>query len=443
MKMHDYSLPEIKISTRRVHLTLLLALYAAILCWSYCAYLVPTWGYFGLELVTPSWSLLSFIIASVSVSAWWAPLSWQRPAVSIYWLILVFAYAPMQIGVGLDVKFDAMLRVQFMLWLAASMLLAGGAFYLRPLRLRALKFSETQALVLAAVVALGITAYIYLVFRGVLQFVGLHSAELYELRFENREVETANPLAGYFILWAGCALWPILISCGLMTRRPWWLLCGIAGQVFLYMTLANRMFLFSIILTGYVYWLTGKSGAESRRLIISLSAGVVVITAAFLLFDGNSGGIIHAIASIFIFRAMLVSSLMGVYYYDFFQSNPVTYFSHVTGVNRLMAYPYNDTLGVVVGTNYLPVDRYNANANFFLTDGIAAMGVHGLIVAGALFGGLLYLCDCAAARSNPRLASLLFVNVAINLMNVSIFTSIVSGGLFLVLLWLQFRKEYI
>ncbi|HRJ45854.1 MAG TPA: hypothetical protein PKY38_00700 [Opitutaceae bacterium] len=349
----------------------------------------------------------------------------------------------MQIGVGLDVKFDTMLRVKFILWLAASMFLAGGAFYLRPIRLKAFKLSETQALVLAAVVALGVTAYIYLIFRGALQLVGLHSAELYELRFANREVETANPLAGYFILWAGCALWPILISCGLMTRRPWWLLCGIAGQVFLYMTLANRMFLFSIILIGYVYWLTGKSGAESRRLIISLSAGVVVITAAFLLFDRNSGGIIHAIASIFIFRAMLVSSLMGVYYYDFFQSNPVTYFSHVTGVNRLMAYPYNDTLGVVVGTNYLPVDRYNANANFFLTDGIAAMGVYGLIVAGALFGGLLYLCDCAAARSNPRLASLLFVNVAINLMNVSIFTSIVSGGLFLVLLWLQFRKEYI
>jgi len=82
----------------------------------------------------------------------------------------------------------------------------------------------------------------------------------------------------------------------------------------------------------------------------------------------------------------------------------------------------------------------NLNANLFITDGIAAMGALGLIISGILFGILLVFIDLLTNKHDFKLMLITFSSVAITLCNISLFTTLLSGGLISLLLFLFIIK---
>jgi hypothetical protein len=113
-------------------------------------------------------------------------------------------------------------------------------------------------------------------------------------------------------------------------------------------------------------------------------------------------------------------------YINFFSSHPFTYYSHINIVSWLVHYPYQLSLGEVIGFD-LVGDDLDANANFYATDGVAAMGAIGVVVAGAAFGLVLCVAD-ALTRNRLRLACTAMIAFVMNLSNSSLFTSLITGG---------------
>jgi len=123
-----------------------------------------------------------------------------------------------------------------------------------------------------------------------------------------------------------------------------------------------------------------------------------------------------------------------MWYHDFFSTNPYTYYSHINFINAVTgAYPYDVQLGQVVGGEYW--GDMNANANFWATDGIAAMGFWGVATITFLLFFTLVFFNSITKKINPLFVLLLTIPFIYSLLNVSLFSTLLTGGGFLVLLF--------
>jgi len=152
---------------------------------------------------------------------------------------------------------------------------------------------------------------------------------------------------------------------------------------------------------------------------------------------GYSPGPIHMFALFLILmRTLSTGGLVTAQYYNFFQHNPLTHLSHVKGVNWFIAYPYRYPIGQEIGVAYAGTTGLDATAHFWAFDGIAGFGLPGVILISLLAALVFWMLDSAAQRQNPRLAAVLICYAAFNLANISIFTSLLSGGLALLILFI-------
>jgi hypothetical protein len=128
-------------------------------------------------------------------------------------------------------------------------------------------------------------------------------------------------------------------------------------------------------------------------------------------------------------------------YYDFFTFHAQTDYSHVNGIKLLThPYPYGDlALGQVVGQFYWS-PLANANANFWATDGIAAMGLVGVFFASVGSALLFVMMNSFTRLYDTRFVALCFLPFVITLLNQSMFSSFWSGGGFFLLLYFIFNK---
>jgi ABC-type uncharacterized transport system permease subunit len=73
-------------------------------------------------------------------------------------------------------------------------------------------------------------------------------------------------------------------------------------------------------------------------------------------------------------------------------------------------------------------------AHFWAIDGIGALGLPGVLLISAFCGLVFWALDSAAQKHDPRLAALVTCYAAYNIANISIFTSLYSGGLAILVL---------
>jgi len=147
--------------------------------------------------------------------------------------------------------------------------------------------------------------------------------------------------------------------------------------------------------------------------------------------------------SVFSLRFIMISGVNAVNYIDFFSHHEHTYFSHINLVNKFTnGYPYGDNaIGQVIGDYYYGTTDANYNANFLLTDGVAGGGPIFVLITGIIAGVTLRLINSVTRKHDVRFAALPFSIIAVLLMNISLFTTLLSGGLLLVLVIFYFLKE--
>jgi len=408
--------------------------YVALFQWMYENYLYPTWDYFGFHYNVPSpvYLLLPWIL-SVTPSLW-MPVELTRPSQLTYWVLYITVFIPsmfVPLYAGLDTPEEISL---LMATLCAGFAIMGVCYHLplarsAPVRVSARKFWRGFGLLAAA-----LAIWMIIAFRGHMQFLSFNN--IYDLRDIQNDVSEGTLLNYAFMLLTG-ACNPLLMACGLFYRRRWLFLAGVLGQLLVYIVGGTKGSILSIVFISgfYVLFRVGRQ-PFALKLVTGTLALVGGLCWSYVLAGYNPEPLqMHWVALfVVLMRTFSSNGLMTAWYYNFFQSNPHTFYSHVRGVNWFVHYPYERSPALEIGSVYMGGNDPDPTAHFWATDGIGALGLPGVLLISAFCALVFWALDSAAQKLDPRLAALVTCYAAYNIANISIFTSLCSGGLAILIL---------
>lgn len=407
--------------------------YVALFNWMYRHYLYEMWDYFGYEY-TPldaRFLLLAWIL-SVAPS-FWMPMKLSRASQLIYWILYFFVIIPsmfVPLYISLSPRSEV---IVLMLTLYAGFLVAGSSYLLPLLRIHPPQISRRFFSQGFGLLALGLMAWVIVVFRNNLHFVSFQN--VYDLR-DSADDLAEGSIVNYGFMSLTGAINPFLMGWGLWHRRKWIFIIGAMGQILVYSALGTKSSILSVLFLPCIYLLLRK---ERLPFAVKLTWSAVVVLAglcvSYVVLKGHDPGSIQTfILSVVFQRTMSSGGLATAQYYEFFQKNPLTYLSHIHGVNLFVHYPYAHTIGQEIGLAYSGGADLDATAHFWAFDGLGGFGLPGVLLVSVLCGLVFWVLDSAAQRHRVGLAALMISFAALNLANLSIFTSLLSGGLALLVL---------
>ena len=294
-------------------------------------------------------------------------------------------------------------------------------------------FKPTIPLVVIEITTLILT----LIFIGTrassMHFVNILTQQdiLYDLRAQNSEKVEAQSLILYLQGWLVGAFYPFLLVYYLRQKERIKTALIFLGYIALFMVdMQKSTFVTPFILIGMYYLLLVKEEVICNRLHSYIILFISAISIILYLITDIDNKILFSIVSILLLRTICVTGWLTQMYALFFQENPYTYYSHINIVNAITnQYPYDAPLGVAVAHGGM-----NANATFFLTDGLAAWGLGGIIVIGAVFLLLIYVINMLSYRYKNTDLFVVFIPTVIFLLNASLFTTLLTGGLLILIL---------
>jgi hypothetical protein len=280
--------------------------------------------------------------------------------------------------------------------------------------------------------------YIGVVLGGNARFVDL--SEVYALRTEVSDelIQTGSSFGAYAFSWLNAFMLPIFYSVGWATRR-WWLCALVFGAyVLLYAVWGGKASLFApVALVGVSLVLRASPAHAATRLAIAFT---VLIASPLLVFEnGDISRLIHGwLIYLINLRVFTSSALLITQYQSFFELHPLTYGSHINGINLFVTYPYPDDIPRTIGV-YFYGKPMTANVNFWAQDGIAAFGLPGILAISVIGAFVFWLIDSATAHIDRRIAVLSLAFLATHFTDTSLFTTLVTGGALLlaVAFWLM------
>jgi hypothetical protein len=275
-------------------------------------------------------------------------------------------------------------------------------------------------------VYLALIVYVVAEFGTTLRVVGL--AEVYVQRFVADDAFDAS-FVGYATGFLSGGLNPFLITVGLFQRKPLLIAIGALGQVLVYATAALKAVFLSVVLIPVFYFILRK-GRLNLNIIgfvfTSIAFGLMIIINSV---DTDEDVILREVVALIYMRTFCMTGVLTGMYADFFLSHPLTYYSHINVVQVLIPYPYAAQVGQEIGLYLSPgALRFNANASFWATDGLAAMGFTGVILAGLLFRFFILIIDSVTSQTMLPVVSAALIPALVGVTNSSLFTTILSGG---------------
>jgi hypothetical protein len=418
----------------RVWLILGILAYVGCYQWMYIHYLYQTFAYFGYDLNPPGTAYLTLAwLLSVSPGLW-MPMHLTRPSQLAYWVLYLAVIIP-SMFVPLYAGLNSSREVgMLMVTLFAGFAIVGTGYLFPLIHLRPAQISRKAFWRAVGCVSFGLTLWMVIVFRNHLHIVSFE--DVYDLRDAATDVGEGSQVNYAFMLLTG-AINPFLMGCGLYYKRRWLFLAGAIGQLLVYSVAGTKGSILSVLFISCFYFLF-KLIRYAFALKVAFSAlvllGVACLSYAFANYDPNP---LHAILLfVILMRTLSINGLVTAQYYDFFQHNPLTFFSHIKGVNWFVPYPYKYSLGQEIGLAFAGTTDLDATAHFWATDGIGGFGLPGILLVSFFCAFVFLLLDSAAKRHDPRFAALVITYAAYNISNISIFTSLFSGGLALIILTL-------
>lgn len=298
--------------------------------------------------------------------------------------------------------------------------------------------SDLNLIMPALVLTILGTLYMLVVYRGNLRLVSF--VDVYAQRVAN-EVVSGNIVTRYVSSWLGSVLVPICLAYGLVGRKPWYVITGTVACLTFYMATAGKiMILLPAVSVGLWVMLSRN---RVHWLYPSIAGGLSALIAGLLTVTKQVGGLSFLASAILIQRTIGNGGQLMMAYHEFFSFYPQTDYSHVMGI-RLLTHPYpygSDGLGQVIGKFYGNAE-VNLNASFWATDGIAAMGLAGVVVMSVVATALFVLINAVTRGYDRGFVVICFASFIMTLLNSSLFSSVWSGGgLFLILFFLVNRRS--
>ncbi|UWX60780.1 hypothetical protein N0B40_00590 [Chryseobacterium oranimense] len=273
-----------------------------------------------------------------------------------------------------------------------------------------------------------IIAVLFMEFRSTYSFVSFE--DVYSQREKG---SNASLVSGYFTLWLTYFIGPVLVAMGLIKKDKKILIFGTLSIIFVYGINASKIALFIPFLLIFLYYIKIK-GKDVFKALTAVFSSVCLI--AYWLPSQY-----FMISAVILMRTFGISGLLTYQYNEFFKENPFTYYSHINIVNFITDnYPYDQDLGFVVSSYFFESDN-NANANFLATDGIASFGVIGVIIISIIFGIYMLYTKSLVDHKNSLFIGLVFISFSFIILNVGLFTSLLSGGFLFLNIYLYLYKS--
>ncbi len=268
-------------------------------------------------------------------------------------------------------------------------------------------------------------------FSGQMQLVSFE--DVYDLR--SAAAATDRPvIVDYLLSWMSYSFLPYYFAKGFLARDTRDVVTGLVGSILLYAAMGSK----AAILLGPIIYLVGKLYGDGKgflpRLLLGVGAGVAVT----ILLIPDEGLWVWA-KSILLIRILGTGGWSMATYYEFFTSHQLTYYTHIGPINALFGgYPYGElALGQMIGLEYSGSTEANFNANFWASDGFAALGLAGVPLATAGLATVFYLINCLTRRCAPRLVAMWMTGFWLALLNVPLSVAVLSGGGLVTVLLIQ------
>lgn len=393
--------------------------------WSYVSYVHPTWEYghyyyfeCPLELYVLFYLLAVF------------PLVFLRPALSVASfgaaLIYLLSYAPGQ------------LTILFMWTGSESQLVAVGLLLM--LSMCVLLFTADVAknargyvsggdLVWSVRVALHVLTVLSLAVlvienRGHMRLVSFY--DVYELRSE-ASTSAKGGISGYLMMWLALICVPYYAASAVIRKNLFLFLvsCGIA--LLSYMANGSKIaLLMPFVVAGLSYFLKGD-------FLSRLTATLTVVLAVLMMIDQE---LVNFAKAILVARTLSVSGWTIAIYHEYFTTHGFTWFGHIGLVQALFDnYPFGIYApGQLIGIDYSGSAEANFNAGFWASDGIAAIGVLGIVFITIPMAIFLLGIERLTRGFDSMLLCLWSTGFWVTLMNAPFTTAMLSGGGFLIVL---------
>jgi hypothetical protein len=411
-----------------------MAAYVACFQWMYIHYLDPTWAYFGFDYFQPStkYEVLAWVLSLLP--SLWMPIHLTRPSHLAYWVLYITViipsmFVPLFAGINPPTEVSVLMIVFF-----TAFALVGLSYLFPLLPFRPARISRKGFWAIFGCLGTGLVIWVLVVLHKHLHIVSF--ADIYDQRNTAKDVSEGTAVS-YALMGLTGAVNPFLMGFGLYYRRSWLLLTGILGQLLVYSALGTKGSILSILFIPGVYAVlrVGRSpfGLKVTFGFLAVLAGLCL---SFIYAGYDPSPIHFAVLFVILMRTLPMGGLVTAWYYNFFQQNPFTYYSHVTGVNWFVHYPYANFIGLEIGSFYQNGSDLDATAHFWATDGLEAMGLSGVLLISVFCALIFWVLDSVARRHDPRLSALIATYAAYNFANISIFTTLFSGGLSLLILFL-------
>ena len=402
--------------------------------WMYANYLYPFWDYFGFNYNAPGAGYVALAWFLSVIPSLWMPMKLSRPSQLAYWVLYIAVIIPsmfVPLYAGMDPPDDIS---HLMLMLFAGFAIAGSSYFLPLFRIRPTRIPSGWFWKAVGCLAAGLSLWMLFVFRHHVQIVSF--LDVYDLRDAANDVAEGSQVNYASMILSG-AVNPFLMGCGLYYKRGWLFLGGAAGQLLVYAVGGTKGSVLSIAFIAAFAWLF-KAGRKAFALKVTYGAlALLGLACLSYLVSGYNPGPLHTLVLfVVLMRTLSINGLVTAQYYDFFQRNPLTYYSHIKGVNWILHYPYKYPIGEEIGLAYAGTTNLDATANFWATDGIGGLGLTGILFISVFCAAVFWVLDSAAQKHDPRLAALVATYAAYNIANISLFTSLLSGGLALLILLL-------
>ncbi|MDR6864136.1 hypothetical protein [Phycicoccus sp. 3266] len=406
----------------------LIALYALILHWTYQHKIAPIFGYLGSryrEPDTASYALAGLMVLLLSFAL---PRHMRRPSDFVLWMlyvmvaipaILVPQYADI-ISKDRSLALAAVVTADFLL-IAVLTRISPKVFRFRLLMRPSLLWAIT------VVISIGFYSYLSLT-QGLHFSFAQDLSSVRDTRLDYRQqVAEQGALLGYLVRIQANAINPLFIIKGMYNRRWSLMAAGTVGQVLIYGLTGYKLTLLSVPALFAVAAMFRYSRQLSGSLVLW---GVTASSILALAIDNVRGGAI-LFTELFIDRLLLVPGTLTAAHVLVFDGAPKMQWSY-SFMSPFLSNPYGTTPAFLVGAQFSGDAQVTANANFF-ADGFANLGWSGMTIESLVLVLLLWIADGASRHLPLKVTAPLLLVPTIALVNGSVFTSILTGGLGLVI----------
>ena len=407
-------------------------LYSFALHYAHLVYLNPVWDYYGFTIKSIDPIDAVTIFGLVTTGAIVMPTMIGRPSSIVLLLLYTIVYIP-TIVFSLSIDVNGLERYLLsLLMLALGFGLACHTTNRHFDRTRTPANAPDNKFCLTIFAVWGIFALILIsTYSSIMTFSGID--DIYEQRAAGA---SENIWMGYIQTYFGNVLSPALIAMGLVNAKLYQGVAGVAGCMIIYMINAQRtIFLLPIAVVG-LYLLIKARSPIFQSTAFALLALIPIIVVSSSLYETD---LVAGFISLFIvFRTLSLPGLTFSQYYDLFNTEGFTWWSHIKGFDLLISPPAVfskhaswPNLGYIIGDRIYGNIENNVNANLFSGDGAAAAGAIGVFAIGLVLTTWLILFDKAARGWHPTFAALVALPIGLALTNGHFFTTMLSfGGIF-------------